>query len=96
MKIYNICVKIFVLFFIFYSGKCDNNTPLLNNNICNQIKDSKYIPFKRRLVYYSCKHRGTHRIRRFHNPYAVIAKDLLRKYVYICNIVVIYLILYCL
>jgi len=80
MKIYNICIKIFVLFFIFYSGEC---------------KDNSRIPFKRSVIYYSCKHRDTRRIRRFHNPYAVIAKDMMRRYVYVINIVVIYILLYC-
>ena len=91
MKIYNICIKISVLFFIFYSGECNSKTPLLNNNICKQIKDNKYIPFKKRIIHYGCKNRGTRRIRRFHNPYAVIAKDMMRRYVYVINIVVIYI-----
>lgn len=47
-------------------------------------------PFTRRLLYYGC----SHRMRRHHNPYSVFAKDIIRKYVYIVNVVVIYIILY--
>jgi hypothetical protein len=102
-------VKRLVLFFIFATGYCDkhrhNTIPLFNNNICKSLKDSTanaantakasnaytYVPFKNRLVYYTCKHSGT---RRTYNPYAVVAKDVLRKYIYIVNVVVIYIILY--
>lgn len=96
-------VKRLVLFFIFATGYCDkhrhNTIPLFNNNICKSLKDNAakasnayiYVPFKNRLVYYTCKHSGT---RRTYNPYAVVAKDVLRKYIYIVNVVVIYIILY--
>uniref|UniRef100_A0A6C0LKA4 Uncharacterized protein n=1 Tax=viral metagenome TaxID=1070528 RepID=A0A6C0LKA4_9ZZZZ len=99
-------VKRLVLFFIFATGYCDkhrhNTIPLFNNNICKSLKDNTaniakasniyiYKPLKNRLVYYTCKHSGT---RRAYNPYAVVAKDVLRKYIYIVNVVVIYIILY--
>ena len=96
-------VKRLVLFFIFATGYCDkhrhNTIPLFNNNICKSLKDKAanatnayiYVPLKNRLVYYTCKHSGT---RRAYNPYAVVAKDVLRKYIYIVNVVVIYIILY--
>jgi hypothetical protein len=99
-------VKPLVLFFIFATGYCDkhrhNTIPLFNNNICKSLKDNTanaakasnayiYVPFKNRLVYYTCKHSGA---RRTYNPYAVVAKDVLRKYIYIVNVVVIYIILY--
>ena len=93
MKIYNICIKISVLFFIFYSGECNSSAPLSSNSICKQSKDNSRIPFKRRVIYYSCKHRDTRRIRSLSNPYVVFAKDILRKYIYICNIVIIYILL---
>ena len=96
-------VKPLILFFIFATGYCDkhrhNTIPLFNNNICKSIKDKAtnttnayiYVPLKKRLVYYTCRHSGT---RRIYNPYAVITKDVLRKYIYIVNVVVIYIILY--
>ena len=97
-------VKRLVLFFIFATGYCDkhrhNTIPLFNNNICKSLKDNTakasntyiYVPLKNRLVYYTCKHSGG--TRRAYNPYAVVAKDVLRKYIYIVNVVVIYIILY--
>ena len=106
MSIVKQFVKRFVLFFIFATGYCDkhrhNTIPLFNNNICKSLKDNTanaantsniyiYVPLKNRLAYYTCKHSGT---RRAYNPYAVVAKDVLRKYIYIVNVVVIYIILY--
>jgi len=100
---YRLCLKPLILFFIFATGYCDkhrhNTIPLFNNNICKSLKDNTantsniyiYVPLKNRLVYYTCKHSGT---RRAYNPYAVVAKDVLRKYIYIVNVVVIYIILY--
>ena len=100
-------VKRLVLFFIFATGYCDKHRhhtiPLFNNNICKSLKDNTanaakaanaytYVPFKNRLIYYTCKHSGG--TRRTYNPYAVVAKDVLRKYIYIVNVVVIYIILY--
>jgi hypothetical protein len=107
MSIVKRLIKPFVLFFIFATGYCDkhrhNTIPLFNNNICKSLKDSTsnaakasniyiYVPLKNRLAYYTCKHSGG--TRRAYNPYAVVAKDVLRKYIYIVNVVVIYIILY--
>jgi hypothetical protein len=89
--------KIFILFFIFSTGCCDiknsSNSPLLSNDLTNNIS-SNYAPYKKKLRYYSCKHRGVSRPRRASNPYTVFATDILRKYIYIVNVVVIYIILY--
>jgi hypothetical protein len=91
--------KSLILFFIFATGYCDkhrhNTIPLFNNNICKSLKDnaanaaaaSTYVPLNKRLVYYTCRHSGTQRV---YNPYT----DILRKYIYIVNVVVIYIILY--
>jgi hypothetical protein len=90
--------KIFILFFIFSTGCCD--TPLLSNDLTNNIssnnyaRGSRYAPYKKKIRYYSCKHRGVSRPRRVSNPYTVFATDILRKYIYIVNVVVIYIILY--
>ena len=86
-------LKIFILFFIFYSGTC-NNQSHNNTPICKSLKnlqDNNYVPFKKNLIYYSCKHKDGNKTRRV---YSVLAKDILRKYVYIINVVVIYIILY--
>jgi hypothetical protein len=103
-------LKPLIFFFIFATGYCDkhrhNTIPLFNNNICKSLKDNAtnaantsntsniyiYVPLKNRLAYYTCKHSGG--TRRAYNPYAVVAKDVLRKYIYIVNVVVIYIILY--
>lgn len=95
----NNCLKILILFFIFYTGNCDKHhhstIPLFNNNICKNLKNNNYVPFKRRLQHYGSKRRDVRRIRRVYNPYAaVFATDILRKYIYIVNVVVIYIILY--
>jgi hypothetical protein len=84
--------KIFILFFIFSTGCCD--TPLLSNDLTNNISSNNYVPYKKNIRYYSCKHRGVSRPRRVSNPYTVFATDILRKYIYIVNVVVIYIILY--
>lgn len=88
-----------VFFFIFATGCCGDKhhhstIPLFNKSICKSIKENSdvYIPCKKREVYYVCKHRGT---RKGSNPYAVVVTaDILRKYIYIVNIVVIYIIFY--
>jgi hypothetical protein len=114
MKIYNICLKTLVLFYVFNTGVTTND-PLLSKNICKQINNNKYIPFKKKIIYYGCsgsdsiesllskdihvcsgrlvKTVSRKRIRRLNNPYVVFAKDILRKYVYIFNVVVIYVLL---
>jgi hypothetical protein len=63
------------------------NISLFNRNICRDGASN------RRLVYYTSSHRVA---KHYRNPYAVVAKDVLRKYLYIVNIVVIYIILYAL
>lgn len=86
-------LKIFILFFIFYTGTC-NNQSHNNTPICKSLKNlqnNNYAPFKKKLIYYSCKHKDGNKARRV---YSVFAKDILRKYVYIINVVVIYIILY--
>jgi hypothetical protein len=95
MNLYSIknYFKIFILFFIFYSGTCNNKS---HNNIsmCKSLKnlqDNNYVPFNKKLIYYSCKHRDGNKTRR---AYSILAKDILRKYIYIINVVVIYIILY--
>jgi hypothetical protein len=87
--------KIFVLFFIFATGCCDkhhhDNISLFNNNIC---KTNNYVPYKKKIRYYACKHRVVSKTRRAYNPYGVFTPDILRKYIYIVNVVIIYIILY--
>ena len=88
-------LKVIILFFIFYYGTC-NNKSHNNTIICKSLKklqDNNYVLFKKNLIYYSCKHKGVNKPRRV---YSVLGKDILRKYVYIINVVVIYIILYCL
>jgi hypothetical protein len=97
--------KAFILFFIFYMGGSSGvssgdkhnhrNISLFNRNICRDGAATNNIvaAYKRRLVYYV----GSHRVARLNrNSYVVVAKDVLRKYIYIVNIVVIYIILYAL
>jgi hypothetical protein len=91
-------VKRLVFFFIFATGCCGDKhhhrtIALFNKSICKSLKDNSdaFIPFKKRVVYYACKNRET---RKGSNPYAVVATDILRKYIYIVNVVVIYIILY--
>lgn len=90
--------RFLIFFFIFVTGCCGDKhnhstIPIFNKSICKSIKENSdaFIPFKKRVVYYVCKHRGT---RKGSNPYAVVTADILRKYIYIVNIVVIYIILY--
>jgi hypothetical protein len=94
--------KAFILFFIFYMGGVSSgdkhnhrNISLFNKNICRDGAATNNIvaAYKRRLVYYVGSHRDT---KHYRTPYAVVAKDVLRKYIYIVNIVVIYIILYAL
>jgi hypothetical protein len=97
----NDCFKIsktLILFFIFTTASCDkhhhSNISLFNNNICNSLKTNNFVPFRKPLIMYTCKHRGVSNTRKTHNPYAVFATDILRKYIYIVNVVIIYIILY--
>ena len=98
--------KTLILFFIFCSGVSGvsggdkhhhRNISLFNRNICRDgggasggIAASAGTS-KRTLAYYTSSHRVA-RLNR--NPYQVVAKDILRKYIYIVNVVVIYIILY--
>jgi len=70
-----------------------SNIPLFNKNICRDapVAPNNIIAYNRRPVYYV----GSHRVaKHYRNPYAVVATDVLRKYFYIVNVVVIYIILY--
>lgn len=96
MSIVKPLIKPLVFFFIFATGYCDkhrhNTIPLFNKNICKKDNTyasiaSTYVPLNKRIVYYTCRHSGTQRV---YNPYT----DILRKYIYIVNVVVIYIILY--
>lgn len=86
--------KTLILFFIFCSG-CGGdkhhhrNISLFNRNICKDGGAASIASAAR--VYYTSSHRVA-RLNR--NPYQVVAKDILRKYIYIVNVVVIYIILY--
>lgn len=82
-----------VFFFIFATGSVSSvssggdkhrhsNISLFNKNICKRNSVSSVSVVAR-----------ASKIRRAYNPYA---KDILRKYIYIVNVVVIYIILYCL
>ena len=80
--------RFIVLFFIFATGNGDkhrhNNISLFNKNICKRDCVSSVSV---------CVGKAS-KIKRAYNPYAVVAKDVLRKYFYIINVVVIYIILY--
>ena len=105
MVLHNYFKKPLILFFIFCMGygvsdKHNHSTiPLFNKNICRDapaapaapVASNNIIAYNRRPVYYV----GSHRVaKHYRNPYAVVATDVLRKYFYIVNIVVIYIILY--
>jgi hypothetical protein len=86
MSIVKPLLKPLVFFFIFATGCCGDKhhhrtIALFNKSICKSLKDNSdaFIPFKKRVVYV-CKHRET---RKGSNPYAVVATDILRKYIYI-------------
>jgi hypothetical protein len=84
-------LKVLVLFFIFATSYCHCHSN--NRSICKSLKGlegNNHSSFTRRNIYYGCSHKA----RRVYNPYAVVAKDILRKYLYIVNVVVIYIILY--
>lgn len=83
MKIRNY-FKVFILFIIFYNCKC-NKTYVFNKSICKRLIDNKYLANEKR--YYCSKNK------KLHNQYMVFTKDILRKYIYVVNIIVIFLIL---
>ena len=85
--------KFFIFISCFYNCYSDNTS-----NICRRLIVARYLPFTKHTsqtsqtsytIYYCSKNRSITR----HNPYAVYAKDILRKYIYIINIVVVYIIL---
>jgi hypothetical protein len=83
MKIKNY-FKVFILFIIFYNCKC-NKTYVFNKSICKRLTDNKYLANEKR--YYCSKNKKPN------NQYMVFTKDILRKYIYVVNIIVIFLIL---
>jgi hypothetical protein len=83
MKIRNY-FKVFILFIIFYNCKC-NKTYVFNKSICKRLTDNKYLANEKR--YYCSKNKKAH------NQYMVFTKDILRKYIYVVNIIIVYLIL---
>jgi hypothetical protein len=107
MVLRNYFKKSLILFFIFCMGCVSvsdkhnhSNIPLFNKNICRDAPaaataaaapSNNIIAYNRKPVYYV----GSHRVaKHYRNPYAVVATDVLRKYFYIVNVVVIYIILY--
>jgi len=100
MVLHNYFKKSLILFFIFYMGCVSgvsgdkhnhSNIPLFNKNICKGCPSNNIIAYNRRPVHYVASHRVA---KHYRNPYAVVATDVLRKYLYIVNVVVIYIILY--
>jgi len=75
--------KVFILFIIFYNCNC-NQTRVFNKSICKRLTDNKYLAIEER--YYCSKNKKS-------NKYMVFTKDILRKYIYVVNIIVIFLIL---
>lgn len=79
--------KFFIFISCFYNCYSDNTS-----NICRRLIVARYLPSTKNTsytIYYCSKNRSMTR----HNPYAVFTKDILRKYIYIINIVVVYIIL---
>jgi len=75
--------KTLILFFIFCMGGVSGD----------KHNHSNISLFNKRPAYYTSSHRVA---KHYRNPYQVVAKDVLRKYLYIVNILVIYIILYAL
>ena len=90
MKIYNInkYFKIFILFLIFYIGHGNSSKSIVNKKICKQLKDNKYLLSSKNIEHYMCKNNK----QKYYNTSAVLCKDILRKYIFVLNIVVIYII----
>ena len=67
-------IRTLIFFFIFATGCCGDKhhhstIPIFNKSICKSKENSDaFIPCKKRVVYYVCKHRGT---RKGSNSYAV-------------------------
>jgi hypothetical protein len=88
MKYYYV-YKTFILFLIFYTCNSHVNNSLLNKNICKQFNKTEYYLFNKNIEYYMCKNI----VKKKNNPYVVLSKDILRKYVFIINVVLIYILL---
>ena len=82
MKIKNY-FKVFILLIIFYKCNC-NQTSVFNKSICKRLTNKNCFAIEER--YYCSKHKKS-------NKYYVYTKDILRKYVYVVNIIIVYLIL---
>lgn len=89
MKYYQV-YKTFILFLIFYTCNSHVNNSLLNKNICKQANKSEYLSFNKNIGYYMCKNIVK---KKQINAYVVLSKDILRKYVFIINVVLIYILL---
>lgn len=97
--------KTLILFFIFCSGVSGGsgdkhhhrNISLFNKSICRDggaasgASGGIASVAKRTPVYYVSRHKDA---RQYPNHYRVFTRDILRKYIYIVNVVVIYIILY--
>ena len=81
--------KIFILFLIFYTCN-SHNISILNKSICRQLNKNEYHLFNKNIEYYMCKNIVK---KKQSNPYSILSKDILRKYIFIINVVVIYIIL---
>lgn len=90
MKLYiiNNYFKIFILFLIFYIGHSHNSKSIVNKNICKQLKDNIFLPSSKNIEYYMCKNNK----QKYYNTSAILSKNILRKYIFVLNIVVIYII----
>ena len=86
MKIKN-HFKFFIFFLCFYYSYSNDNAT--NNNICRRLRIANFLPFRKKTIYYCSKNRSITRP----NQYSVFTKNILRKYIYIINIVVVYVIL---
>lgn len=82
-------LKVFILFIIFYKCNC-NKTHVFNKSICKRLTDNKSLAIDNKEVYYCCKNKNS-------KPHMIYTytktKDILRKYIYVVNIIIIYLIL---
>ena len=91
MKIYNInkYFKIFILFLIFYIGSGHNSKSIVNKNICKQLNNNKYLSSSKNMEYYMCKKNIK---QKYYNTSVVLSNNILIKYIFVLNIVVIYII----
>ena len=102
--------KILILFFIFCMGCVSvssgdkhhhRNISLFNRNICRDASSGSgasggginIVSYKRTPVYYVSRNKDT---RQYPNQYRVFTRGILRKYICIVNVVIIYIILYAL